>query len=37
MKKGMKETSQRILLSDEQLDEVIGGAQSAQRPSWLRG
>jgi len=27
---------ERVLLSDEQLDEVVGGAESAHRPGWLR-
>ena len=27
---------ERTLLSDEQLDDVVGGAQAVQRPSWLR-
>lgn len=29
-------TPERTLLSDEQLDEVVGGAQAVRRPSWLR-
>ena len=28
---------ERIQLTDEQLDEVVGGAQGATRPSWYRG
>ena len=28
---------ERILLTDDQLDEVVGGAQGAARPSWYRG
>ena len=27
---------ERILLSDDQLEEVVGGAQSVCRPSWCR-
>ena len=27
---------ERILLSDDQLEEVVGGAQSICRPSWCR-
>ena len=29
-------TRERQLLSDEQLDDVVGGAQAVRRPSWLR-
>ena len=29
-------TQERTLLSDEQLDDVVGGAQAVRRPSWLR-
>jgi hypothetical protein len=28
-------TSERTLLSDEQLDDVVGGAQAVRRPTWL--
>ena len=28
-------TQERQLLSDEQLDDVVGGAQAVRRPSWL--
>ena len=36
MKKSKDFTTERILLSDEQLEEVVGGAQATRRPSWLR-
>jgi hypothetical protein len=36
MKRSKDFTAERILLSDEQLDEVVGGAQATRRPSWLR-
>lgn len=28
-------TSEPTLLSDEQLDDVVGGAQAVRRPTWL--
>ena len=27
--------AERILLNDDQLEEVVGGAQAPRRPSWL--
>lgn len=36
MKKSKDFITERILLSDEQLEEVVGGAQATRRPSWLR-
>ena len=35
MKQEEKE-NERILLTDEQLEEVVGGAGDARRPDWLK-
>jgi len=37
MKKHKEIQVERILLDDSMLEEVVGGAQSAHRPSWFRG
>ena len=34
MKTNKDNLKERILLSDDQLEEVVGGAQAALRPSW---
>jgi hypothetical protein len=37
MKIHKEKQAERILLDDDMLEEVVGGAQSAHRPSWFRG
>lgn len=34
MKENKDRQTKRVLLNDEQLEEIVGGAQAAHRPSW---